>query len=970
MQAQAHTFLATQWLCEQDWAAAFAHIEQWVAYDLQLPEAVLADVCSARLGQAPKQVIVEHPWQTQWLTQQCTAYFAKANIRAPMPVVLTLAQWVNQSSASQARQRLSKLQVTLMLCNALKTLQVKAIQSDAARFGLAQEMVHLISEMSIRQTLCNTLAQGGQDALQRLSQSTWRSREAQWVAAAHEYLEQANSEGTIDLPWQSQLASLSNLAQQQGIYAVLPAPHPGLMMQAFLSQTLHPTVKLLIARSVGALIDPSNPTIAADCSNNQAAPQISINQCSSFEQEAHFAAQTIAQLLQTTTGHVGVIAHDRILGRRVAALLTRQSVAVEDRVGWALSTTIAASAFKKLSDSWYHKDPLALMAWLALPIVSEAWNGAAECLSYLRRQWHAQPLMPDGAAFLAYALNRCEQPEARACLHQWSVMQERMTHPKQAMTVAHRTRVLLDFLEPIRPALQADRAGEQVWRNVLALCLEPVDLDLPLANPSVSMGTWVAALDDSLESERYSMSNTIFSQSSARAIFVPMYEAAWMDSKHIVMLGCNESHLPAKPSSNTPLLSSVRFELGLPLPQNEPAIWQHLKQSGKSFYASFTPHENSYPIRLSPYLMGAAHINVLEASTACATQVALHTSQSGFTLNSTQFFKKPLEHSLELARQHLPKELSVTQLAAIVQCPYRFALSEVYGIRPLDEPALWPSHAERGNLLHAALQHVQSALTVLSTPTELHHLIQQTMLAQVQDKLPLSGRYAALLADSQRTIHTFVMAHQHRQSQGWRMFAAEHTLQSTALINGVCVHGKLDRIDCMNRLSTAALASSNLAAENQTAYAVLDYKTSSAKTLKEKQAQPLLDPQLLLYAKLMELSNLTVQQAAYWRLSDELGDVAASGEAPDQAKHTVLEIADLPTQLRQVTQAVQAAWGVVSQQELAHATPSPSSCQYCPYQSVCRAQVPREASEPPTSTSNDANNDAALPVANHTESNQ
>jgi RecB family exonuclease len=1003
---------APQWLKPSDWQAAFPGVVQWFGYGAAVPAAVMAQLCAARLGEPPKHAVVEHPWQAQWLLRQCAAYLQRLNHAAPLPQVLTLGQWLNlrlsqSADALAAPATVTAQQAALQLTAALKVLRVDAIHSDRARYGLASEMVKLMAEMTLREHLSSTIALAGQDAAQRLAQPTWLSREAQWLHLAQASLSDQQASNSLAaspasppaLAWLEQLRQLAPLAAGAQLALVLPAPHPSVLMQAFLSQPLNADCAVGLPDLAQHHTDITANTTINTTSNNfddsNAETTVTVTQCESFEHEAIIAADLISALLDPTNPqnsknpkhpanpasindtskhppkataepaptapqNVTIVAHDRILARRVAALLARRGVAVEDRVGWALSTTVAATVVRGVLSSWQGNDVPALMGWLALPMVAQHWPDARPTLALLRQRWHAESIVPDGRAFikrviwLAQTAGDAAGQNAAACLEHWQAAQQQFTQPKAERSVAAFAADLLAFLAPLTPALQADAAGGKVWQQLRSLGAGGG----ALADTKVSFATFVAVLDETLEGERFSASNANHADHAARAVFAPFYEAAWLDAAHTVMLGCNETHLPATPRSPTPLLSSVRRELGLPQPAVERAVWQHLlAQRGKQLHATFTASEAGNPSRISPWLLAYPVNQAVQPSTLVNVASDIDTVETLETLEIVETVEiveivetlAPLETSLEtrlenakppcaaLALNAMPTEISVTKLASIVQCPYRFALSSVFGIRPLDEPALWPSQMERGNLLHDALHAVNAdpalPLHTLNAPDALRSAIHAALQALLPNKLPFSGRYAALVADSQRTVDTYVAAHSARQAEGWRIHAAEHTVESTDLIAGVRVHGKLDRIDAIRGNSQTIHG-----------FAVLDYKTTAQAALAAKRDAPLLDAQLALYTALLEANDQPTAQAAYWRLHDGLhdstvqaGDDSSAANVQYHEKKTFFALADLPNQTDAVTGAVRLAWQKAAASHSAAATPSDSACEYCAYRGVCRS---------------------------------
>ncbi|MGV3741237.1 MAG: PD-(D/E)XK nuclease family protein, partial [Burkholderiaceae bacterium] len=76
----------------------------------------------------------------------------------------------------------------------------------------------------------------------------------------------------------------------------------------------------------------------------QAQAGLSLYGAKSLEDEALHGAQTIIEWLSAGKTNVGIIAQDRVVARRIRALLERAGVFVADETGWKLSTTRAAAA--------------------------------------------------------------------------------------------------------------------------------------------------------------------------------------------------------------------------------------------------------------------------------------------------------------------------------------------------------------------------------------------------------------------------------------------------------------------------------------------------------------------------------------------------------------------------------------------------------------------------------------------------
>jgi ATP-dependent helicase/DNAse subunit B len=399
---------------------------------------------------------------------------------------------------------------------------------------------------------------------------------------------------------------------------------------------------------------------------------------------------------------------------------------------------------------------------------------------------------------------------------------------------------------------------------------------------------------------------------------MPFYEVAWSHCQHLLMIACNDAHFPATPNNPTPLLASVRRELNIPLPIAERAVWLHLLfniNPQSQIYASFTPSESGNPSRISPWL---------NAASPCIKPSAL---QTGLVNNNLESFESQTQHPKKshqsyqsyLTINSLPTDISVSHLSKLVQCPYHFALETIFNIKPLNQPDIWPSHLERGNLLHLVLHTVHRHLehnhfSDINSTNDLTHAIRQAMQDLLQDKIYLSGRYAALIADCERTIATYVSTHQSQLKNNWQIAATEVPVDSHQLIHNVRIHGKIDRLQVQqnNELNQADV------------YAVFDYKTSGQDKLKKKAKQALLDVQLTVYSILLTLNGKKIEQAAYWRLHDGFSN-----------SKDIFAVDDLSLQMELLSKTLHSEWQSLLEGK-ASTRPNVDACQYCTYSGVCR----------------------------------
>lgn len=111
----------------------------------------------------------------------------------------------------------------------------------------------------------------------------------------------------------------------------------------------------------------------AEFADNPFTSWLSIFSCNSTEQHAHAVCLQARQWLLAKKYPIGIVVNDRLLARRIRAVLEQEGMAPGDLGGWALSTTSAASVIEALLDAIekdFKKD--ALLDVLSSPFLPQA----------------------------------------------------------------------------------------------------------------------------------------------------------------------------------------------------------------------------------------------------------------------------------------------------------------------------------------------------------------------------------------------------------------------------------------------------------------------------------------------------------------------------------------------------------------------------------------------------------------------
>ena len=884
------------------WQAEFPHIAalHWHKLDAKTIDMF---ACVQKIWGAPNQnnqtkhsiaqttVIVEQPWQASVLREQAKAAAKLAGRAQALPKIITLSSWINAWQANQPDfVSISPTARTLLVAQALAALPSTLFaagrgMSPTARLTLAHTFIALYEEM--QRTSDKTLAQ----VLDKLQHNHWLSTEAKVFSLIAAELDHHPS------PIAQNRAAIVALMHEPSVLCLIPAAHPQSLMRLLLAQADLPTVivetQLDLSESQSQLgqFSPLNVLVAPH-----------------FEREAQHALQWVVAQLEADAPEIALVAHDRKLARRVQALLARLNIAVDDRVGWALSTTHAAVAPMRLLQALCQPAPheaiLAVMQWLDLPEVKSNIAGAAALHALLRRRWQKTDIVPHTEAqfsawWQAAAMHAKDDLALNALMQQVWHWRSLAHKPDAQRTPAAWAAWLQSVLAAVKFALCEDAAGVEVWRVLDAMVADTCPL-------TVRMNEFKWLLNAAFEAARYAPAAV-----GARVQFLPMYEAAWTAPAAVLMLGCTDANLPARQDAAAiaqPLLRVLRQELGLPSAAREFENFALLCARKLSAHKDTSQFTCTY----SAQIEGIAQTPSVFLSPFVAQAIP-----------SVLREVKPQAVLLDLNREHteiqgtglqftLPERLSVSVVGKLLQCPYQFMLSALR-IREVPAPALWPTAQHTGNILHAVLEkfHLQFPTITLQIDVaarlqraDLIHQLQAIMLAEIATHAPASGRFWALGSLLSECAAAYIDAQIERWDAGWQVSQVEASIASADILPKHIIHGKFDRLDHNSGANSAE---------------VIDYKTSSETSLKARVADPMLDPQLLLYALL-----LNTQAAAYWSIKK--GNVSPMPvDAVGLHKMAVLD-------------AIQAAHVAVLDKG-ATATPSKKTCQYCAFKGVCRVSV-------------------------------
>lgn len=560
------------------------------------------------------------------------------------------------------------------------------------------------------------------------------------------------------------------------------------------------------------------------------AGQVALHEARDPADEAERAAACVMRHLEAGRQPVALAAVDRVLTRRIRAMLAARGVAIADETGWKLSTTRAAAQVVRLLEAC-------------------AWDAASDqALDWVKNT-------PAIAPRTALALERRVR---RAGLRAWSAVTPRRLDDKQDEAAPpaawvgvieqvnawrerlQRARALPQWQEALRevlqagrqwPALEADAAGAQV---IAALGLDEAGQalwsQLPQGERRLSLAEFSAWVSDTLEAASFVPD----APSQAQVVILPFNQLLARHFAALVVPGCDEVRLAPSPEPPGAWTAAQREVLGLP-PREQlertlregwrcalqtaqvDVLWRRADDTGESVLPS--------PLVQQWVLDGLA--------------------QPGAEPRERRELPRvPVARPVPSAPQLAVARLSASAYEDLRRCPYRFFALRQLGLQEAAEIDADLDKRDFGNWLHEVLRRFHESEREHGVAREARVQLLDRMALEVTQALQMpAGEFLPFEAAWPQARDGYLAAlARFETEQGARFDSAE--TEHEMMLGPVKLFGRVDRID---RLGDGSRM-------------VMDYKTESASVTAARVKQPLEDTQLAFYAALLEDDSL---RAAY-----------------------------------------------------------------------------------------------------------
>ncbi len=537
------------------------------------------------------------------------------------------------------------------------------------------------------------------------------------------------------------------------------------------------------------------------------------------EDEAQRAAACVLAHLAAGRKPVALVAQDRLLTRRVHALLDQMGIAVSDETGWKLSTTRAAASLMSL---------LRAMAWDVATDAVLDWLKNASAFdpqSVLQaedrwrqsgsREWHSVPL---DDALVAQVQSVRQTLQSARSLPSW------LTDLRVALVSAGQWSALLHDLagQAVLDALRLRDGAEIEFKDVRA---------------RMSQSQFIAWISQTLEGTNFSPAHI----EPAQVVILPLSQLLGRALAAVVFPACDELNLPT--SAEPPGLWSrtQRALLGLPsreqLAATTRACWH---------YALDFPQVDLL-WRLSE---GAERVMASGLVQELRLNQASELSPDPCLLRAVSarpcVMPAPRGDALPVRR------LSSTAYEDLRRCPYRFFALRQLKLQDADELDSELDKRDFGNWLHHLLKLFHEALKSAAT-LDVHE--REAMLNAAADQatqeLGLSGSEFLPFAASWPRVRSGYLAWLAAHGASGAIFLEAEAWRETPL-GALTLVGKIDRID-------RSADGSSL---------VLDYKTEAPALTAQRIKAALEDSQLAFYAALLSDDTLA---AAYVNVGEKDG---------------------------------------------------------------------------------------------------
>ncbi|HEU0234686.1 MAG TPA: PD-(D/E)XK nuclease family protein [Gallionella sp.] len=551
----------------------------------------------------------------------------------------------------------------------------------------------------------------------------------------------------------------------------------------------------------------------------------------SLEQEARAAAMQVRRWLQAGKRDIAIVAQDRVVARRMRALLERAQVLVTDETGWTFDTLSVSTVLDRwltaLQSDFYHHDLLDLLKspFIFADMTASERKAAVYQLEQLLRK---QGVVAGLEKFVALAEHETVLHQPLARLRQAAMLLEQ----NRKRTLAEWLEALCESLHVlgIDTGLQQDEAGTQLLRT-----LETWQQELAADAGRYRFAEWRRWLAQQLGTQTYRDSGI---DSPVR--FTHLAATRWRAFDAVLLLGCDADHLPSVADGGRWFNDAVRSALSLPTRSAHAARQSDdllaLLALNDCVLVTWQKDRNGEKGLLSPYLEMLRDLHTLAHGDDLG-ECELHAYLTAEEVHDVEL-PQAAQPAPKVTAQAVPAGVSISAYNSLVACPYQFYARHILRLNELDEVQEGIEKRDYGERVHDILRRFHERYPQVSghPADELEAVLRRISEEVFADLLQQDFAARAWLARWFAALPAYLEWQEESEAEGWRYAEAERAFDWE--LEGVRLRGRIDRLDVRGEEKR-----------------VLDYKTQSEQVLRNKLREPGEDVQLACYAYAHEAAD-------------------------------------------------------------------------------------------------------------------
>ena len=820
-----------------------------------------------------------------------------------LPRMVTLNDWVKSIPLAAA-----VVPDTCRAATLYQALRDRQWFADADLWGIASELLTLLDELTQHHV---TLPQNEDDFLEQLEHAYQSKRNAAMQFEArvvHELWYAMSANGELDAA-RANLFRLSALAQQADtplvvlLTSALSAPETQ-FLKTYAEQApvkIFNLCDMIIQEASCAVLQTLTLTrqqenVSHSSLRNQAqylrehfpraafnrpatelkqtARKLTLYSAHSLEQEAQAAEVQVRRWLLAGKKSIAIVAQDRLVARRVRALLERAEVLISDESGWVMSTLSVSTVLMRwldaLQSNFYYQDLLDL---LKSPFIFADQNpdDRKQAVYQLEQRVRKQGVASHLEAFIELTRGENEVQVALVKLRQAAESLQKNSDSLSGWLCAlNDSLVILGIVQ----GLQADVAGVQLLQS-----LQTWQQELTNDATRFTRTEWRHWL--ALQLDAHTFRDTAI---DSPVLLTHLAATRWRSFDAVLILGADSLHLPSQNSDSLWFNDTVRSTLGLPtreshltqqrddllalLAMNDTLLvtWQASKSGEKNLLSPYLEmlralHELAYDDDLTEHELGS----LLKHAEVCGDH---------FPLPDITVMPTP-----SVPANLIPKRISASGYNSLVACPYQYYARHILRLNEMDEVREGIEKRDYGEWVHDILHRFHQQFNVLGDHTQLvlENALQRISNEVFAPTLEHDFIARAWLLRWQQAIPAYLESQLKSETEGWHYQNGEVPFE-LPLTDELTFHGRIDRIDVQTNGTVR----------------VLDYKMMEATRLRGKLKEAGEDVQLACYAHVYE-----AEEAAFLSIEkDKVIAVAPPQDIPQLAGANIERLTELFTQMR------------------------------------------------------------------------